>query len=430
MASIANDPNGTRRILFAGVDGVRRTIRLGHLPEKEVLQIRDRVESILASKFHGVDNSAEDRAWLERISDELAGKLARVGLVEPRKATTLEGFLSQYIDSRKDVKPGTRTNLGISRDRILAFFPPCMDLRDITEGQAKDFAAHLRGEYAQATASMTIKHARQFFKHAVSHRLIPSNPFANVKAGTQVNRKRLFEVTREVMGRVLDAATDDEWKLLLVLARYAGLRTPTEVLNLTWDAINWEKSRMLILAPKTEHHEHGGMRFVPIFPEVRPYLERAFERASPGERFVISKCRNKSSNYRTRLEKDILRAGLTPWPRLFQNLRSSCENDLLNCGLYRPDTVYAWIGHTERVAKDHYIRTAGATDEDFARGAQCGAQVAQKAAQHGKERSRINPHDSLQPLVDCEDMRTDARTYDLEHTKTMTLTGFEPVLQP
>jgi len=39
---------------------------------------------------------------------------------------------------------------------------------------------------------------------------------------------------------------------------------------------------MVVRSPKTEHHEGGESRVVPIFPELRPYLEAVFDQAEPG----------------------------------------------------------------------------------------------------------------------------------------------------
>ncbi|MCY3005280.1 MAG: hypothetical protein NTV29_04805 [Planctomycetota bacterium] len=41
--------------------------------------------------------------------------------------------------------------------------------------------------------------------------------------------------------------------------------------------IDWEVNRMSISEPKVEHHEGRGIRSCPIFPELRPILDEAFE---------------------------------------------------------------------------------------------------------------------------------------------------------
>jgi hypothetical protein len=42
-------------------------------------------------------------------------------------------------------------------------------------------------------------------------------------------------------------------------------------------AIDWKLNRMSIPEPKVEHHEGRGIRSCPIFPELRPILDEAFE---------------------------------------------------------------------------------------------------------------------------------------------------------
>src|SRR5581483_8650202 len=104
------------------------------------------------------------------------------------------------------------------------------------------------------------------------------NPFADpdAKVPSQVNPAKQFFVTAEMAQRVLDTCPDAEWRLLFALSRYGGLRCPSEHLALTWQDVDWERGRFLVHSPKTEHHEGKGERWVPIFPELKPYLEAVF----------------------------------------------------------------------------------------------------------------------------------------------------------
>jgi hypothetical protein len=56
------------------------------------------------------------------------------------------------------------------------------------------------------------------------------------------------------------------------------------------------EGRFLVRSPKTEHHEGGAERWVPIFPELRPHLEEAFERAEEGSVFLIARYRDANVN--------------------------------------------------------------------------------------------------------------------------------------
>jgi integrase len=153
---------------------------------------------------------------------------------------------------------------------------------------------------------------------------------------------------------VLDACPAIEWKLIVALSRMAGLRCPSEIGSLTWDAINWEKGALTVLAKKTEHH--GGdhaVRIVPICPKLRAILAEAFELTEPGTELVVPTAARKGVNVRTHLERIIVKAGHKPWPRLLQNLRASCETDWVE--KYPAHVVAPWLGHSPKVAAQHYL---------------------------------------------------------------------------
>jgi hypothetical protein len=148
-------------------------------------------------------------------------------------ATRLGEFLDGYIASRPDVKPRTKWNLEICARRLVEHFGKDRPLRDIKPGDADDWCAMLRAKYANATAVRTIKRAKQFFAAAFRKDLIPRNPFADCKAGHQSNPARACFVSQEDTAAVLEACPDAEWRLILALCRYGGLRCPSEVLTLT-----------------------------------------------------------------------------------------------------------------------------------------------------------------------------------------------------
>ncbi len=57
---------------------------------------------------------------------------------------------------------------------------------------------------------------------------------------------------------------------------------------------------------------------------------------------------------RTRFQKIVKCAGLTPWPRLWHNLRSSRQTELTE--QFPSHVVSAWLGNSERVAEQHYLQ--------------------------------------------------------------------------
>jgi hypothetical protein len=84
MASISTDPNGNVRILFVGGDKKRRTVRLGKVNQKTAEAVKLRVEHLLSALTSNLPLDPDTGKWVAGIGDELAGKLAAVGLIPPR----------------------------------------------------------------------------------------------------------------------------------------------------------------------------------------------------------------------------------------------------------------------------------------------------------------------------------------------------------
>ena len=368
MASITRQASGRREIQFSGPDGRRRTIRLGPVDQKTAESTRLRVEELVAAATHGVAASFSTSQWLATLGDQMHGRLVRAGLCsarsEPAAELTLATMIDQYIVRRDDVKPGTKAIYLQAKKHLQLHFGATRLIRSITSAEAGDYRRALRKKYSEAyTAKMIIK-ARTFWRDAADRGLADTNVFLKVQAGSQVNTARHRFVDRLTMEKVIAACPDAQWKLLLALSRYAGLRCPSEHLALRWDDIDWDKSRMTVRAIKTEHHADHGVRAVPIFEPLRPYLRAVYESREADATHVITRYRQANSNLRTQLMRYIEKAGLKPWPRLFHNLRASCQTELAE--RFPSHVVCGWIGNSELVARKHYLQT---TDEHFAKAA-------------------------------------------------------------
>jgi integrase len=402
MASISRDPNGRRRILFVDADGNRKTIRLGKTSQRMAEEIKIKVETLNAAKIGGCSLDRETAAWVANLGDDLHAKLAAAGLAEPRRTARLGAFLEAFIANRiPSAAPNTIMNLNQSKRRLIEHFGADRDMRSITPADADGWAAALAEKYAPATAGRTIKRARQFFKLAIRDKIVTENPFAGVKASGQPNKERQFHIGLETIASVIDAAPDHEWRLIIALSRFGGLRCPSEHLALRWQDMDWERNRFRVDSPKT------GERWIPMFPELRPHLEAAFELAEDGAVYCINRYRDSNTNLRTTFTKIIRRAGAKPWPKLFHNLRASRETEL--AATYPIHVVCEWIGNSAAIAAKHYLTVR---EEDFERaaqgGAKSGALEAQNRAQQPSASTRNKPQDSMEEQEACGVVRENA----------------------
>jgi len=436
MASISREKNGRRTIQFVGPDGKRRSIRLGKVSQRVAEAVKVRVEHLAAAAITGHALDAETARWVAELSDSLADKLAKVGLIAERESATLGEFVDGYIGKHTDVKPRTLLAYKQGRDSLVEFFGADRRLDTISPGEADEYRLWLRGEankgdgYAEATTGRRIKHAKQFFTAAVRRRVIQGNPFADVKGGTQENRDRFYFVTREEIAKVIDACPNVEWRLLVALARYGGLRIPSEVVRLRWQDVDWSHGRLTVHAPKTEHHKGKGTRQIPLFPELRPYLSAAFDAAEPGAVYLVPSVRSKEKNLRTRLERIIYRAGLLPWPKLWQNLRSTRETELTE--RFPLHVVCEWIGNSAPVAAKHYLQV---TDEHYRQaaetesGAESGARAVQNPVQQPAATLRKPSQRKPQPQAGSGFVRILATPCDSVQNAIVGPEGVEPPTQ-
>src|SRR5262249_8088337 len=154
MASISNDPNGHRRILFVAKDGTRKTLRLGKVALRIATEIKTKVEALNAAAIGGFSVDNETATWVGQIGDKLHRKLTITGLVPPRqrletrKQVFLGAWLEKYIAGRTDVKPNTHRNLEAAKARLVEYFGAEKPLEEISAGDADAWGIWLKERYA------------------------------------------------------------------------------------------------------------------------------------------------------------------------------------------------------------------------------------------------------------------------------------------
>jgi len=459
MASLCRDKgrgaNGRAsfRIMFVNGAGERQVIYLGACTVKAAEYWLRRVEALISHQTTGVAHDVELAKWLRDLPDQPYEKLFKVGLApqrESRPAVTLEE-LTEAFTTRSTAKRATIIGYKQTLDSLLAFYGPRKRIAAITPESADDWrvsmAADAKGgrkrrtttdnRLSPPTVAKRVAVAKQLFRRAVRWGWLDKSPFDGLRPGSHANPGRSFYVDERTIQDVLDACPSAEWRAIVALARYAGLRCPSEIGGLTWADVNWEKGRLTVRSQKTEHH--GGdhaVRVVPMSPALRAVLEQAFERAAPGETLVAPPAQRGSVNLRTRLEKIIGRAGYAAWPRLFQNLRASCATDWVE--RYPAHVVAKWLGHSPKVAATHYLQArehhfddvvtggGGGLEADPSCSADCSAPTSHFAAQHVPAGSGRESHQKTEPAATTRVTAGSARMRPVSNTGPMAGTGFEP----
>lgn len=362
MASLIQEPNGRYRVQILGVDQKRRTIRIGRCARRTAEQIKGHIEAIYAAQLSQTDPSDATIRWIESIDASLHEKLVNAKLLTPRQTATLADFLQQLVASRTDAAPNTLKKWRTTQLLMIEFFGPDTPLESIDVARADEWRRALAEGRSENTIRKHVAEAKMFFNAAIRQGLIRANPFLGQSSTVMPNESRQHFVTRAEAQAVIDACPDAEWRLLFALARYGGLRIPSEAFAITWQDVDWSRQRFRVRSPKTHRKPDGGVRLIPIFPELKPYLEDAQEVAREGAVYVIERHRVSSGNLSTTMRRIIERAGLEPWPKLYQNLRSTRQTELE--ADFPLHVVCRWLGNSPKVANKHYLQV---TDEHFAR---------------------------------------------------------------
>ena len=223
MASVSTDRDtGLRKVQFTGLDGHRKTLRLGRVSMNTAIVIANHVEEIVNQVLYPRPLARATAEWLADLSPKLEKKLVAVGLIHPSDAAkeiTLGAFLDAYLVRRSDVKAGTAVFYGHTKRNLIDVFGSGRPLGSITPADADDFRRHLqtppvadsspkkKGEkprkkkaLAAATVARRCSLARTFFKDAVRRKLIAENPFDDVVGGPSHNSARQRIIDQDIMG--------------------------------------------------------------------------------------------------------------------------------------------------------------------------------------------------------------------------------------
>ncbi|WP_197451613.1 tyrosine-type recombinase/integrase [Rosistilla oblonga] len=311
------------------------------------------VDELANATAANVSPSADTLRWAAGLDGRIYETLHRWGMVEARVAVDSDSRMCATFFRRWIATNCTTARTANNYEQAVTWF--CKHFGDrrtlssITPAEFGEWFRWMRhaDRLAESTANKHAKRIRTLFKAAIASRLLTENPGTGTKIGDEVNRDRDHYVDRESAATIIDKC-DIEWAAIFGLSRFAGLRCPSEVTRLKWSDVDWEAGRLRIDSRKT------GLRFCPLFPELRPLLDAAWDLAPERAVYVIRNHRDAEANLRSQLNRIIESAGLVPWPKAFVNLRASCRTDLEQ--RFPGHVCDAWLGHSSKVAAKHYLQ--------------------------------------------------------------------------
>lgn len=358
MASLSDERKSDScwKVYFV-LSGRRNHVRLSKkLPKGEAEKIRAHIESLERSLSHGAVVPVGTMDWLGRIDDRFYDTLARKGLVSERQDWPILDWMDHCIGSwSADVKVSTTIVWRQARRGAGEYFTSNPLVQEIDEAMAEGFYTYLMDDQklAKATSRKRCSVVKRVLTEAVDQGLIDRNPFRRIRTASP--RSEVKEsIPADIADLIDDKLPDANWRLIFSLARYGGLRVPSEPLGLTWDDIDFKGGKITVRSPKTEHHPGGAQRTIPMFDQIRQPLLEVRMKAGPNEVYVLPWLQEVTPTaLRKPLMAAVKRAGVKQWKKLWVTLRANADQDLRRAGV--PDSIVnQWIGHSTKIAEKYY----------------------------------------------------------------------------
>ncbi len=199
------------------------------------------------------------------------------GVVPPNRPRRIT--LAALIEQDKaaiegDVRPTTMLEYGHATAHAFEALGRDIPIDRVGPAEVGRVKKYLRDlDRAQETIRKTIRALSAIFRRALDQQLIHRNPFAGqAKGKTQAKRKRIY--SRQEVIAMLAVCRNAWWELFVNLAVRTGLRKG-ELLNLTWQDVDFEAARLTVSRKDRGRFKIKGEAFPILAWQAKTYEERS-----------------------------------------------------------------------------------------------------------------------------------------------------------
>jgi integrase len=276
----------------------RPPVKDGHpIPKTQWAQKRRHCWEIrwfgLSGKRYSKSYSTRNKA--ERFARELQEKINHGKADKPAKI-----LLKDFVEEHKKIMAGQIAPASLYEQvRALRFFEKFIGgstpIQAITPRHAEMYISHrISSGVSTASVNKDIMTLKRVFNLAISPReyLVDGhNPFQKIKQRKKTGKPIRYVSVSEYL-KLLDSTDKIWWKALISLAYGSGLRKE-EILNLTWNDVDFENKRIHVQAKKSssttiewEPKDHDN-RFVPMTDRSTQILADLLTNGTEGLAYVF-----------------------------------------------------------------------------------------------------------------------------------------------
>jgi integrase len=339
------------------------------LAQRTTGKVEDMVTRLLAARQH-----ASEERTAEPHARKLIGDIVERATGRPLEACKVRDWLTDWIEGKKLSKAeGTALRYGQAVDTFLASLGESAH-KDLNTLRTKDIQTFYKAERKEGksvqTVALEVKVIKSALRAATKQGFLKTNPAeafefpAETEAGA-VERETFCPAE---VAALIEAAETDDWKGVIRLAYFTGMRLG-DCVNLRWKDVNLAGSVIVYVPRKTARSKAKAIT-VPIHSELEAELSGMTGADGSPEAFVFASLAGKTSAGRSGLSMAFSRImeragvhsavkreksgkGRTVRARTFHALRHSFVTSLANAGVsFEHRKLLA--GHVEDAMTENY----------------------------------------------------------------------------
>jgi len=216
-----------------------------------------------------------------------------------KKAKEFEYYASIYLRQKENLKSYYEYE-NIVINQLFPLFKH-KKVNEITKGEIKEWVDKRLQEISSKRMRNILNILIAILDIAIDYEHISINPAKNIKLPSNKKRRNDIKPFSEEEVRLLIKSAEGQFKNYLAIAFYTGMR-PGEIIALTISDVNFDEMYIIVNkrirkgkidTPKTEN----SIRKVPIFENLKPYLEDLVQKAKEKKVFNLFTTKNNKPYY-------------------------------------------------------------------------------------------------------------------------------------
>jgi integrase len=332
---------------------------------------------IMALLTQAAELAAQKRLTLD-LGRDFIRRMVEASTGEGFKTYTIEKWFSEWKEQRKaTTKPATFKRYHHATDSFLTYLGDNVSspLEWLTLSHVRAFRDKLHSEgRAAKTVNGYTKDVGSVLRAAVKEGLLLRSPLANLEALPEDDSVKRQPFTAEEVAKLMKHAPSEEWRGVILLGAYGGLRLG-DAATLRWSAVDVDRKVIEFVPQKTKRKAVARRIVLPMHDELYNFFmaqKSSDDPAAPcfpmlaetpihtrtglSTTFsgIMEAAKVKRTATRVRAEKS---AGRNTYDRSFHSLRHTFNSFLAN-GAVSQEMRMKLMGHTEADVNDIYTHLA------------------------------------------------------------------------